>query len=246
MITGATSGFGKATAELLATHGHKLILVARRTELLDDLKKRLETPIYTATLDIRNKKDVATFFQNLPKEFQDIDILVNNAGLAAGRDLAFEANIKDWETMIDTNIKGLLYCTREILNIMKRRNNGLIINIGSVAGYAPYAGGNVYGATKAFVKHFSNNLLNDLIGTNIKVTNIEPGMAETEFSIVRFKGDTKKAKAVYENTRSLSSEDIAQTIFWVIHQPDHVNIDSVAIMPVDQAWGGVNTHRKVN
>jgi len=244
LITGASSGFGKATAQLLAKEGHKLILVARRKELLEKLKQELHTDVYIASVDVRDKNQVEEFFNNLPNAYKDIDVLVNCAGLARGLEVATEANIDDWELMVDTNIKGLLYFTRFALETMKTRNTGLIINLASVAAHVPYKGGNVYGATKAFVKQFSRNLRTDLFGTDIKVTNIEPGMAETEFSIVRFKGDLEKAKQVYEGTRSLTAEDIANTIVWVINQPLRVNIDNIEIMPIDQTFGGMVINRQ--
>lgn len=243
LITGATSGFGKATAELLAKDGYKLILVARNNENLEKLKSELKTEVFISPIDVANKKQVKELFDNLPLEFNDIDVLVNNAGLALGLDSATEAEVEDWEVMVDTNIKGLMYFTRFALDNMKVRNSGLIINIGSVASSVPYKGGNVYGATKAFVKQFSRNLRADLFGTGIKITNIEPGMAETNFSNIRFKGDTEKASKVYENTRSLKPEDVANTIKWVIDQPLRVNIDSIEIMPIDQTFGGMAVNR---
>lgn len=244
LITGATSGFGKATAQLLAKEGHQLILVARRKEILQELQKALKTDVYAASVDVTDKKQVEHFFSHLPKEFQQVDVLVNCAGLALGMGTADEASLEDWETMVDTNIKGLLYFTKFTLKLMKKRNTGLIVNLGSVAAHIPYKGGNVYGATKAFVRQFSRNLRTDLFGTNIKVTNIEPGAAETEFSVVRFKGDKKQAAMVYEDMRPLIAEDIAQTIVWIIHQPAHVNIDNIEIMPVDQTFGGLAIQRK--
>lgn len=244
LITGASSGFGKACAELLAKKGYRLILLARRDELLKKLKKQLKTDVHIAAVDVRNKKEVTTFFKALPKAYQDIDVLINCAGLARGLDISPEANTDDWELMIDTNIKGLLYITKQTLETMVRRNTGLVVNLGSVAAHVPYRGGNVYGATKSFVKQFSRNLRTDLHGTNIKVTNIEPGAAETEFSIVRFKGDLEKAKKVYQDTRALTAQDIANTIYWVISQPPHVNIDNIEIMPVDQTFGGMAINRK--
>jgi len=243
LITGATSGFGKATAELLAKEGCRLILVARNKENLEKLKSELKTEVFTSSVDVTKKEEVKKFFEELPSEFKDIDVLVNNAGLALGLDPATESDIEDWETMVDTNIKGLMYFTRFALDNMKVRNSGLIINIGSVASSVPYKGGNVYGATKAFVKQFSRNLRADLFGTDIKITNIEPGMAETNFSNIRFKGDTEKASKVYENTRSLTPEDIANTIKWVIDQPLRVNIDNIEIMPIDQTFGGMVVNR---
>ncbi len=244
LITGVSSGFGRATAELLAKDGHKLILLARRSGRLEELKQSLQTEVYTAAVDVTNKGQVKTFFENLPEEFRNIDVLINNAGLAVGMSPAQDSDLEDWERMVDTNIKGLLYMTHSTLEIMKQRGNGLIINIGSVAGHLPYKGNNVYGATKAFVRQLSRNLRTDVFGTDIKITTIEPGMAETEFSDVRLKGDADKAKAVYAGTRSLQAEDIANTIAWVIDQPLRVNIDNIEIMPIDQTYGGAAINRK--
>lgn len=243
LITGASSGFGKATAQLLAKQGHKLILVARRKELLENIQKELGTIIYIAAVDVRNKSQVENFFDQLPQEFHEIDILINCAGLALGVDPATEAELENWEIMVDTNIKGVLYFTRFTLERMKKRNSGLIINFGSVAAHEAYKGANVYGATKAFVRQFSRNLRTDVFGTDIKVTNIEPGMAETGFSITRFKGNVEKAKKVYEGVRSLTADDLAQTVLWVINQPLHVNIDNIEIMPIDQTFGGLAVNR---
>lgn len=243
LITGASSGFGKATAELLAKDGHNLILIARRLERLKELQKILNTQIYLAQVDITQREQVERFFNEIPEEFINIDVLVNNAGLARGLDLAQDAHLDDWEEMINTNIKGVTYVTRLTLEIMKQRKSGHIVNIGSVSAIAPYPKGNVYGATKAFVRQFSRNLRTDLIGTNIRVSNIEPGAAETEFSLVRFKGDQEKANAVYENARMLKPEDIANTIKWIIDQPLHINIDNVEIMPIDQTYAGLTTYR---
>jgi 3-hydroxy acid dehydrogenase / malonic semialdehyde reductase len=237
LITGASSGFGLAAARLLSKN-NRLILLARRKDRLERLVKELGTTVHVAAVDITDKQQVAKFFAGLPKDFEEIDVLVNNAGLAQGLDPAQDASLDDWERMVDTNIKGLLYMTHETLHGMKKRGRGLIINIGSVAGHLPYKGGNVYGATKAFVRQFSNNLRTDLLGTDIKVTNIEPGMAETEFASVRFKGDAAKAEAVYAGYRPLQAEDIAKTIAWVIDQPLRVNIDNIEIMPLDHTYGG--------
>ncbi len=242
-ISGATSGFGRATAELLAKQGHKLVLIGRRQERLDELKDSLGAQVHVASVDVRNKQQVADFFRDLPQEFDDIDVAVNCAGLARGLDPAQESDLTDWDEMVDTNIKGLLYVTRAVLDIMKRRGNGLIINIGSVAGHLPYKGGNVYGATKAFVRQFSNNLRTDLFGTDIKITNVEPGMAQTEFASVRFKGDQTKATATYADYRPLHAEDVAKTIAWVIDQPVRVNIDNIEIWPLDQTYGGSAINR---
>lgn len=245
LITGASSGFGKASAKLLAENGYKLILVARRLELLKKLKDELKTDVYIASVDVQNKGQVKSLFEKLPEEYKKIDVLINCAGLALGLDPAPEANLEDWETMVDTNIKGTLYFTKFALEVMKKRNTGLIINIGSIAAFVPYKGGNVYGATKAFIKQFSRNLRTDLLGSEIKVTNIEPGAVQTDFSLVRFKGDQEKADKVYENMRSLTADDIAGTILWVINQPQGVNIENIEIMPLDQTFGGTVMNRRV-
>lgn len=243
LITGASAGFGKATAKLLSQKDYRLILVARRKDKLDKLAEELDCPVHTAEVDVRDKEQVQKLFSELPKEFADLDVVINNAGLALGLGLAADADIEDWETMVETNIKGLLYFTRQALEIFKKKNSGHIVNIGSVSGIAPYPGGNVYGATKAFVKQFSNNLRADLFGTDIRVTNIEPGAAETEFSDVRFKGDTEKAKAVYKDMRALKAEDIAEAVEWALSRPLHVNIDSLVIMPIDQTYAGLRAYR---
>jgi 3-hydroxy acid dehydrogenase / malonic semialdehyde reductase len=243
LITGATSGFGLAAAKLLA-QDNKLILLGRRQERLDELKSSLGTDVYTASVDLADGKQLAEFFAALPDDYKEIDVLINSAGLALGMEPAPEASSEDWEQMIDTNIKGLLRVTRPVLDIMTKRDRGLIINIGSVAATVPYKGGNVYGATKAFVRQFSRNLRTDLYGTNIKVTNVEPGAAETEFSIVRFK-DKQKADEYYKGWRALTPDDVANTIVWIINQPPHVNIDNIEIMPLDQTYGGLVLNKKV-
>jgi 3-hydroxy acid dehydrogenase / malonic semialdehyde reductase len=243
LITGATSGFGLAAAKLLAADGHKLILVGRRNDRLTELVKSLKTDVCTVTADVTSKEQVKTLFDNLPKAYRDIDVLVNSAGLALGMGPVQDANLEDWEQMVDTNIKGLLYVTKPVLDIMKRRGSGLIINIGSVSAFLPYKGSNVYGATKAFVRQFSRNLRTDLFGTGIKVSNIEPGAAETEFSLVRFK-DQRQADNYYKGWTPLTAEDIAATIVWVINQPKHVNIDNVEVMPTDQTYGGSALNKK--
>ena len=238
LITGATSGFGKACALRFAKEGWRLILAARRNERLKALQEKLssETSVHILKLDVRDQKAVMNELTNLPENFSKIDILVNNAGLALGLEPVHESDISDWNTMVDTNIKGLMYCTRAVLPQMTVRNRGHIINIGSVAGDWPYPGGNVYGATKAFVKQFSRNLRADLFGTAVRVTNIEPGLAKSEFSIVRFKGDTKKAAQVYEGTQPIMPEDIAEMIYWVVSLPPHININRLEVMPTCQTW----------
>ncbi len=246
LITGATSGFGKATAERFAGPAWRLILIGRRADRLASIKKELikKTDVLTFTLDVRNRSKVTALFKSLPQEYSCIDVLLNNAGLALGLEPAYEVSLDDWDTMIDTNVKGLVYCTRTILPGMVKRNSGLIINIGSISGNWPYPGGNVYGATKAFVQQFSRNLRSDLLGTNVRVTNIEPGMAETEFSIVRFKGDRQKARKFYENTKSLSAADIANIVWWLTNLPEHVNINQIEVMPTCQAWGSFAVYRE--
>lgn len=238
LITGASSGFGLATAKLLAKQGHKLVLVARRGDKLEAIKQDLGENTYIKSLDVTDKGAINSFYKDLPEKYARIDILVNSAGLALGASSAAESDLEDWEKMIDTNIKGLLYVTRKAIDVMVSQGSGLIINIGSMAGNVPYKGGNVYGATKAFVRHFSRNLRTDLFGTGIKITNIEPGAAETEFSIVRFK-DKQMADDYYKNWRPLKAEDIANTIDWVVKQPEHVNIENIEIMPVDQTYAGM-------
>jgi 3-hydroxy acid dehydrogenase/malonic semialdehyde reductase len=245
LVTGATSGFGKATASMFAKDGYKVIATGRRKERLEELKKELVgCDVYTIALDVRDKKAVFEAIENLPLEYKQIDILVNNAGLALGLENAPEANLEDWEVMIDTNIKGLLYVTKAVLPIMTQRKSGYIFNIGSIAGNWPYQGGNVYGSTKSFVQQFSFNLRNDLRGTNIRVTNIEPGFSKTEFSNVRFKGDDKKADAIYEGMQPLVGEDIANLIFTLSKLPEHVNVNSLEVMPTAQSWAGLHIHKE--
>jgi len=244
-ITGATSGFGSAFAKRFAAEGAKLIISGRRSERLDTLKKELGSErIHTLTLDVRDQKAVDAAIAKLPAAFKDVDVLINNAGLALGLGRAPDILPSDWEQMIDTNIKGVLYCTHALLPQMVKRDSGYIINIGSVAGNYPYPGGNVYGATKAFLKQFSLNLRADLLGKNVRVTNIEPGMAETEFSVVRFHGDKAKADTLYEDWKPLTAEDIAETVLWCITRPVHVNINSLELMSIDQAFAPYATHRK--
>ncbi len=243
LITGASSGFGKEAAKTLSQKGYKLILTSRRRERLEELAASLETPVHIAAFDVQNRQAVKDFYANLPEEFQEIDILINNAGLGIGVEPIEQCSLDDWDTMVATNISGLLYMTHGVSAQMKKRGSGMIINLGSVAGICPYPGGNTYGATKAFVKQFSRNLRLDFHGTGVRVTTIAPGAAETEFSDVRFKGDVDKAKKVYENMDPLTAEDIAETILWVIERPLHVNIDNIDIMPTAQAWGGISIYR---
>ncbi len=237
LITGASSGFGEACARKYRGPQTRLILAARRLDKLETLQQELsDTESLVLQLDVRDRKGVAETLAGLPEPFQDVDILINNAGLALGLEPAHEADLDNWETMVDTNIKGLMYCTRQILPGMVKRQRGHIVNIGSVAGSTPYPGGNVYGATKAFVKQFSSNLRSDLHGTPIRVTNIEPGLAETEFSIIRFNGDAERAAEVYQGTQPLTADDIAEMVYWVTSLPPHININRLEVMPVCQVW----------
>lgn len=237
-ITGATSGFGAACARQFAAHGWRLIVCGRRQDRLEALRTELAAtvPVHAVALDMRDEAAVNAAVAALPTEFAAVDLLVNNAGLALGLEPAHRCAMDDWQQMVDTNIKGLLYCTRAILPGMVTRNRGHIVNIGSVAGNYPYPGGNVYGATKAFVRQFSLNLRADLLGSRVRVTNIEPGMAETEFSLVRFKGEADKSARVYAGTQPLQAEDIAETVYWVATRPAHVNINTLEVMPVCQAF----------
>ena len=237
-ITGVTSGFGATCARRFAAHGWTLILCGRRQDRLEALRAELAAivPVHAFPLDVRDETAVNAAIAALPVEFSEVDLLVNNAGLALGLEPAHRCDMDDWQRMIDTNIKGLLYCTRAILPGMVARNRGHVVNIGSVAGNYPYPGGNVYGATKAFVKQFSLNLRADLLGTRVRVTNIEPGLAESEFSRVRFKGDDSKAARIYEGTQPLRPEDIADIVYWAATCPVHININRVEVMPVAQAF----------
>ncbi|HEB69746.1 MAG TPA: SDR family oxidoreductase [Desulfobulbus sp.] len=245
LITGATSGFGLACAKRFALEGWRLILTGRRSERLQDFcAQHPAAAVHWAALDVRDRGEVERFISELPETFAEIDVLVNNAGLALGITGAQEADLDDWETMVDTNIKGLLYLTRTVLPGMVKRNRGHIINLGSVAGTYPYPGGNVYGGTKAFVKQFSKNLLTDLVATKVRVSNIEPGLAESEFSVVRFHGDREKADQVYKGTQPITPDDIAEIIHWVTSVPPHVNINTVEVMPVCQSCAPFAVHRE--
>jgi 3-hydroxy acid dehydrogenase / malonic semialdehyde reductase len=244
-ITGATAGFGAAMVKRFVKENHFIIATGRRKERLEEIKKQWGPKVFTAVLDVRDKAEVDHVIQSLPKEFSDIDVLINNAGLALGLTPAQKAEIEDWDQMVDTNIKGVLNCTNAILPKMVAQNRGHIINIGSVAGEFPYPGGNVYGATKAFVHQFSLNLRADLLGTAVRVTNVEPGLAgDTEFSLTRFKGDKKKADAVYAGAEFITSEDIADTVSWIMSRPAHLNINVISLMPTGQAFGPFAIHRK--
>lgn len=244
-ITGATSGFGRACAELFAENGWNLVLCGRREERLQELHKQLtNVAVYTVVCDVRDRTQVENMVAGLPESHAQIDLLLNNAGLALGLNPAHKADLDDWEVMVDTNIKGLMYVTRAVLPSMVKRGKGHIINMGSVAGSWPYPGGNAYGATKAFVEQFSNNLRADIHGSGVRVSNIEPGLAESEFSVVRFHGDQEKADAVYGGTEPLTPKDIAETVYWIADRPPHVNINRIEVMPVCQTWGPFAIHRQ--
>ena len=246
LVTGATAGFGKAIAKLLVSQGHTVIGVGRRQAKLDELTSDLETEsgqFIGMACDISDTSNIQPMLDKLNSEHGDslpIDVLVNNAGLALGTEPAFETKLDDWMTMVDTNIKGLIALTHAILPDMVERNSGYIINVGSIAGNYPYFGGNVYGATKAFVRQFSLNLRADLLGKNVRVTNLEPGnVGGTEFSVVRYHGDTGKANKVYEGFESMSAVDIADIVSWLIHSPAHVNVNTLEVMPTAQTFAGL-------
>jgi 3-hydroxy acid dehydrogenase / malonic semialdehyde reductase len=238
-ITGATAGFGKATAELFASNGWDVILTGRRKTRLEvlerQLKEKYNIDVLCLSFDIRHPDEVKKAIESLPEKWKSIDLLVNNAGLAAGLNAIQDGLLSDWEEMIDTNIKGLLYMTRAIAPIMIKNGKGHIVNIGSIAGKEVYANGNVYCATKHAVDALTKATRIDLVSHGIKVTQIAPGMAETEFSIVRFKGNDEKAKSVYNGLQPLTAQDIAETIWWVANRPAHVNINDLVIMPTAQA-----------
>lgn len=234
-VTGATSGIGRATAVRFLREGWKVIAVGRRRERLDELVAEYGDAVFALPLDVTDKSAVFNAFSSLPEAFSAIDVLVNNAGGAHGLDKAVEASLDDWETMVDVNIKGLLYCTKAVLARMTERGVGHIVNIGSVASYTAYAGANVYGGTKAFVQQFSRNLRADLHGTGVRVTNLEPGLLESEFSLVRLKGDEAKASAVYAGCDPLTPADLADIIHYVTGLPRHVDIELVRVKPVCQS-----------
>jgi 3-hydroxy acid dehydrogenase/malonic semialdehyde reductase len=244
LVTGATSGFGTACAEALAAAGARVIATGRREDRLRELARRLGDRVHAVALDVRDRDAVFAAVQGLPAPFTEIDVLVNNAGLALGLEPAQRASLDEWETMIQTNCTGLVTVTRAVLPGMIARNRGHVVNVGSVAGTYPYPGGNVYGATKAFVRQFSLNLRSDLLGTPVRVTSIEPGMAETEFSLVRFQGDAERARKVYEGVTPLSAGDVADAILWAVTRPPHVNVNALELMPVQQAFAPFAVSRR--
>ena len=245
LVTGATSGFGAEIARRFASGGHRLIVTGRRQERLAALERELGAAIGLALpLDVRDQAAIARAIAGLPPELAAIDLLVNNAGLARGLEPAQRASLDDWNEMVDTNVKGLMAMTRAVLPGMVARNRGHVVNIGSTAGRWPYPGANVYGATKAFVDQFSLNLRSDLLGTKVRVTVVDPGMVGgTEFSNVRFHGDDVRAAQVYEKAEPLLPEDVAEAVHWVATLPPRVNVNSLELMPVGQAFAGLSVSR---
>ncbi len=245
LITGATAGFGAAIARRLVQAGHRVIATGRRVERLDALAQELGGALLPFQLDVTDADAVAALPGSLPAGWREVDVLVNNAGLALGLDPAFKSGLDQWDTMVATNVTGLMHMTRALLPGMVERNRGHVINLGSTAGVYPYPGGHVYGATKAFVAQFTLNLKADLVGTFVRVTAVEPGMVGgTEFSTVRFGGDTDKAANVYKGVEPLTAEDIAETVAWVISLPRHVNINRIEMMPTCQAAGPLAIKRE--
>ena len=241
LVTGVTAGFGRAIAELLISKGHTVIGTGRRQEKLDELQSQLGDNFIPLNFDVSDLPATKTALQTLPNDLlTNIDVLVNNAGLALGLEPADKTDFDDWQQMVNTNILGLIHLTHEILPIMVANNDGYIINLSSTAGSYPYFGGNVYGATKAFVTQFSLNLRADLVGKNIRVSNIEPGLCGgTEFSNIRFHGDDAKAAQVYDSVQYVTPQDIANMVAWLIEQPKHVNINRIEVMPTAQTFAGL-------
>ncbi|WP_414552371.1 SDR family oxidoreductase [Anabaena sp. CCY 0017] len=248
LITGASSGIGTACARIFANAGAKLILAARRWErlqaLADTVKKEFGIETHLLHLDVRDRSAVESAISSLPPAWSDIDILINNAGLSRSLDKLHEGDYQDWDEMIDTNIKGLLYLTRYVVPGMVKRDRGHIVNLGSIAGHQTYPGGGVYCATKAAVKAISEGLKQDLLGTPVRVTSVDPGMVETEFSNVRFHGDTTRADKVYQGVTPLTADDVADVIFFCVTRSPHVNINELILMPVDQASATL-VHRQI-
>jgi 3-hydroxy acid dehydrogenase/malonic semialdehyde reductase len=244
LVTGATAGFGEAIARRMIAEGYRVIATGRRLDRLEALKAELGDALLPFQLDVSDTSAVGALPGSLPEGWREVDILVNNAGLALGLSPAYQADLAEWDTMVATNVTGLIHVTHALLPAMVARNRGLVINLGSIAGDYPYPGGHVYGATKAFVLQFSLNLKSDLVGTNVRVSNIEPGLCGgTEFSQVRFHGDTEKAAKVYEGTQPLTSENIAETVAWIAGLPPHMNVNRIELMPTCQAIGPFNIKR---
>jgi 3-hydroxy acid dehydrogenase/malonic semialdehyde reductase len=243
-VTGASAGFGAAIARTFVKGGHRVVATARRKDRLQALADELGDALLPLELDVRDRAAVAAVPAALPESFAAVDVLVNNAGLALGLEPAQRANLDDWQTMIDTNCSGLVQVTHALLPGMVERKCGHVFNLSSAAANWPYAGGNVYGATKAFVRQFSLNLRADLAGTPVRVTDVEPGLCGgTEFSNVRFRGDDAKAANVYQNVQPLTAEDIADAIYWTATRPAHVNVNTIELMPVAQSFAGLSVHR---
>ncbi|ENX0790312.1 SDR family oxidoreductase [Neisseria gonorrhoeae] len=240
LITGASAGFGEAMCRTFVGAGYRVIGAARRADRLQALADELGALFYPLEMDVSCRESVENALNGIPDEFSDIDCLINNAGLALGLDTADKADFEDWETMIQTNVLGLTFLTRKILPQMVERGGGYVMNLGSIAGNYAYAGSNVYGATKAFVRQFSLNLRAELADKNIRVTNIEPGLCgNTEFSNVRFKGDNERVAGVYEGVEFIRPEDIAETALWLYRRPAHMNVNTIEIMPVAQTFAGM-------
>ena len=240
LITGASAGFGEALTRRLIAKGHRVIGCARRLDKLNAMAQELGDLFLPVVMDVSDTASIPQIIADLPEDFKQIDVLVNNAGLALGTEPAQSANLDDWMRMVDTNIKGLMSLTHAVLPAMVARDSGYIINVGSIAGSWPYFGGNVYGATKAFVKQFSLNLRADLIGTQVRVTNLEPGnVAGTEFSNVRYHGDDDKAAKVYDGFKTMTGEDIGDILLWLIESPAHINVNRLEVMPVAQTYNGL-------
>jgi 3-hydroxy acid dehydrogenase/malonic semialdehyde reductase len=244
LVTGATSGFGAAIARRFINEGHRVVATGRRRERLDALAAECGERLHGVELDVRDRAAIDAVIAGLPADFKAIDVLVNNAGLALGLKPAHETDLEDWERMVDTNIKGLMYMTRAITPGMVERGRGHVINIGSVSGEWPYPGGNVYGGTKAFVRQFSLNLRADLVGRGVRVSNVEPGMAQTEFSLVRYSGDEQKAASIYAGTTPLTADDIADTVYWIATRPAHINVNTISLMPECQAFSAFAVKRQ--
>lgn len=248
-ITGATSGIGKASADLFAEAGAKLLLCARRSELLAEVKKEYEakynSEVFTFSLDVQNSNEVEASIKSLPDEWKNIELLLNNAGLSRGLDKIQDGKIEDWDEMIDTNVKGLLYVSRQVIPLMLKNGRGHIINLGSIAGREIYSGGNVYCASKFAVDAITKGMRLDLIDTPIKISTVDPGLVHTNFSVVRFRGDEERAKIPYLGINPLSAEDVAETIFYVATRNDNVNIAEVVMFPQHQA-GAAFIHRKTD
>jgi len=246
LITGATSGFGLATAKKFAQHGYPIIITGRREERLQALSEELTplTDVYYHVLDVRDSEAVAAFSAAIPERFKQVGVLVNNAGLALGAEAADKASLSDWHTMIDTNVTGLVNVTHCLLPTLRAQKSSSVINLASIAANWAYPGSHVYGASKAFVAQFSRNLRCDFAGTGVRVTSLEPGLSESEFSLVRFNGDQDKYDQIYNGTSAIQPEDIADIILWIAEQPAHININSLEVMPTSQAWDNFKVIKK--